>query len=222
MADIRIISFMRVVSLRDDNWDVVLQETINCLNQGGVVILPTDTVYGIAASAYDEQALKKLFSIKKRDPDKPLPVFIDNSAMAHEIAHIDNRLDGFLKKIWPGAVTVVVPKKIKLPDLVTANLQSVGLRIPQYTSVIRLLAQLSYPLAVTSANISGEDDIFEASQIMGTFSDIDIQPDLFIDAGDLPKSKPSTIIDFTEEGKPRILREGAVLGEGLLQLFKNF
>ena len=184
-----------------------IQEAVEVLNSGGVIIYPTDTLYGLGANVMNESAVKKTFQIKKRSLAKPMPLIIKNIVWAKGLAHINKRQEDMLEKIWPGKVTVVMAKKGIVPDIVTSGQKTVGMRVPDHLFVDQLLGKFGYPLTSTSANISGDEGTGDIYKIIETFSGEACRPDLIIDVGILPKSEPSTVLDLTG-GKPKIIRVG--------------
>ncbi len=206
------------VDLNKDSSDVI-REAVNVLNYGGTVVYPTDTLYGLGANALNEIAIRKVFRIKKRSFSKPLPMIVRDCSWVKELANIKHRHAGIIKKVWPGKVTVVLGKKDIVPGALTAEFNSVGIRIPDYIFTDRLLAKFGYPLTSTSANISGQVPTNDINKIIEIFSKSAEKPDLIIDAGILPKSEPSMIIDLTGD-KPKILRISPTKPEKLLKLLE--
>jgi|SRR3989344_1777907 len=197
----------------------VIRETVNVLNSGGTIIYPTDTLYGLGANAINEIAVRKIFRIKDRSFSKPLPVIVRDYSWVKKLANIKPGNEEIMKKVWPGKVTIVLTKKDIVPDVLTAELNSVGIRIPDYMFVDRLLAKFGRPLTSTSANISGQEPTNDINKIIEVFSKSIIKPDLIIDAGILPKSEPSMIIDLTGS-KPKVLRISSTKPEKLLELLE--
>lgn len=179
------------------------------LGRGQAVVCPTDTVYGLLADATNEKAVKRIFEVKKRDEKKPLPVFVKNVDMAKKYAKIDEGMEGFLREIWPGKITVALPVKTEsdLAKLTYAESKTVALRMPNSKIVLDLLNKLNKPLIGTSANIAGLPSTVKIDEIYRQFEDREMRPDLVLDAGNLPNSNPSTIIDFSGN-KPQIIRSG--------------
>ena len=206
------------VDLNKDYSDVI-REAVNVLNSGGTVIYPTDTLYGLGANALDEIAVRKIFRIKERSFSKPLPIIVRNYPWVKELAEIKKRHEEIFKKVWPGKVTIVLPKKDIIPGVLTAEFNSVGIRIPDYIFTDKLLAKFGYPLTSTSANISGQEPTNDINRIIEIFSKSTEKPDLIIDAGILPKSEPSMIIDLTGD-KPKVLRISPTKPEKLLELLE--
>lgn len=205
------------IDLNKDHSKAV-REAIRVLEAGGVIIYPTDTLYGIGCNALDEKAIKKVFEIKERLMSKPLPIIVRNIKWAKEFAYVNKRNQEILNKVWPGKVTVVLPKKETIPDILTAGHKTIGLRIPDYPLVERLLRIFGYPITSTSANISDEESTQDINKIIETFSKrLTKQLDLILDVGILPKSDPSAILDLTTD-KTKILRSGPSKSEEFLKL----
>ncbi len=194
-------------------------EVKKVLLQGGVAVCPTDTVYGFIAHAGEREAVKKIFRIKERDISKPLAVFIRDFEAVENLAEINETQREFLKKVWPGKVTAVcAAKSLDFPEYIISSDGKMGLRMPDYEFLNQLLSVAGFPLAQTSANISGSPASGNIGEIMLQLEKFSRKPDLILDAGNLPESLPSTVIDLTTS---KILREGAVSEEhifGLLDL----
>ena len=199
------------------NYDDVIVEACRILRLGGVVVYPTDTVYGLGVNACDSFAVNQIFKIKKRAYSKPLPIIARNIKWVEALAFLNAKTRKVVELIWPGAVTAVLPGRNQVSSMVTAGGSSVGVRIPDFVFTDRLLGRFGYPLTATSANISGEEATNDAGKIIERFTNSICRPNLIIDAGILPKSKPSTVIDFTS-GLPKVLRVGPSRPEQLLKL----
>ncbi|KKT15741.1 MAG: hypothetical protein UV98_C0045G0009 [Parcubacteria group bacterium GW2011_GWB1_43_6] len=184
---------MMVLKIKDQKVD----ELAKLIKKGGVVVCPTDTVYGLICDAKNKKAVTRIYLIKKRTKNKPLPVFVRNIAMAKTLVKIDKDQEGFLKKVWPGAVTVILKSK---------NRQgTIGIRIPNHKFVLNLVKRAG-PLAETSANISGQPSTTKIREVLRYFKGRKYQPDLVLNAGDLKPANPSQIIDLTGL-EPVILRK---------------
>lgn len=184
-----------------------LTAALEVLKNGGVIVYPTDTVYGLGANACDFKAAEQVFKIKNRSLNKPLPIIARNLNWVKEIAFVPPKLENILSKIWPGGVTIILPKKDVIPKVITAGRKNVGIRIPDFVFTDKLLGRFGYPLTATSANLSGEEGAGDVGKIIKAFREQLWQPDLILDAGVLPKNQPSTILDLSTI-KPRILRVG--------------
>jgi len=212
---------MRVlpVDLNRD-YEAVISEACQILRAGGTVIYPTDTVYGLGANACDSVAVEKVFQIKQRPRSKPLPILVRNLEWAKELAYIDKKQEKILRAIWPGPVTVILPKREHVSPLVVANGVTIGLRVADFPLVDRLLGKFGYPLTATSTNLVGQAQARDSNKILATFAELSKKPNLFIDAGILPVTEPSTVLDLTGE-EPKILRVGPANPGKLLKLLQE-
>ncbi len=201
--------------LRESEEAVV--EAAKTMLKGGTVVFPTDTVYGLGCDATDEAAIKKIFKIKKRQERKPLSIIVRDLAMAKKVAYIDTKLERALNLIWPGAITVILSKKYKLPQILTANQTTIGLRIPDYKLTYLLSEDMGRPYVATSANISGEIATTKIRSVLRYFEGEIHRPDLILDAGDLKFSQPSTVLDLSGRS-PKIVRIGPVNKKELLEI----
>lgn len=182
-----------------------IQKAAEIIKNGGLVISPTDTVYGFLADARNQKAVEKIFKIKKRPKTKPLAVFVKDIKMAKKYAFINKKQGEFLKKNWPGKITIILKSKNNLPEGLMAKNKTIGIRISDYKLINLLLKKINFPLAQTSANISGNQATTRIKEVLEQFAGKRIKPDLIIDAGDLPENRPSKVIDLTNE-KPLIIR----------------
>jgi L-threonylcarbamoyladenylate synthase len=206
------------VDLKSD-YSEAITEAVNMLKTGGVVVCPTDTVYGLMANACDCNTVEQVFRIKERPISKPLPIIARNMAWVKELVEFPEKLEETLAEIWPGATTIILPRKKVIPKIVTAGSPNVGIRIPKYELIDKILAKFGYPLTATSANISGEEPTGNIKKVIASFKDKIWKPDLILDAGNLPKSEPSTILDLSTIN-PKILRVGPSNPEQLLKLLR--
>lgn len=196
---------MEILKLGQKNFTEIVKKVSNFIRQGRVLVLPTDTVYGLVVDATNKKAVEKLFKIKKRKKEKPIPIFVKDIRTVKKIAQIDKKQEKFLKKVWPGKITVILKKKIGA-RLYGIDKKMIGLRTPNYKLVNILLKKLNRPLTGTSANISGKPASTKIKEVIRQFKNKKYQPDLVIDAGNLPKNRPSTVIDLSRE-KIKILRK---------------
>lgn len=215
---------MKQVQLKLNNKSQIkeISETAaEILKNGGVVVYPTDTLYGLGANALDENAVLKIYKIKKRDRNKPLPIIAKDLKMVKRIACVDSGVEKMLNKIWPGPITIVLRKKDIIPYALTGNEETVAVRIPNNEFILALMDKIDFPITATSANISGEKNLLDPDKIISKFKSGELKPDLFINAGKIKNSKPSTIIDLTT-GIPRILRVGIVGMNEMKEFFEKF
>ena len=177
--------------------DVKIADLAEWLKKGKVAVCPTDTVYGLVADAINQTAVNKIFKIKQRKSGKPISIFVRDLKMAKGFAVIGKEQEKIIKSVWPGRTTLILKPKRKLPKGIGRAGKEIGLRIPDYKIISRLLSVSNSPLTGTSANISGKPASTKIKEIISQFKNQKHQPDLVIDCGNLPKNKPSTIIDLT-------------------------
>lgn len=186
------------------------------LQKGEVIIFPTDTVYGLICDATNKKAIDKLFEIKKRPFKKPIGIFVKEIEMAKRFAKIDERQEKFLRKLGKKLAKITFIFKKKNYETRTGNLsglvgagETIGIRIPDYKLIKDLFEKIDFPLAQTSANISGQPATTKIKEVLEQFEAEGSRPDLLLDAGNLPEAKPSTVVDLTAQ-EPRILRKGEI------------
>src|SRR3989344_7294994 len=203
------------------DYSEALKEAVRVLREGGTVVYPTDTIYGIGCNATDFKAVETIYRIKDRPESKPLSVIARNMAWIRELAFVPPKLEPILEQLWPGAITIILPKKPIIPSIVTAGGDTVGLRIPDYELTDKLMAKFGYPIISTSANMAGmgDEQAGNIAHVIENFKPRMWQPDLVLDAGNLPLSSASTIIDFSTV-KPKIIRIGAVKPRQLETILK--
>lgn len=188
-----------------------LKTAAEVLARGGIAAIPTDTVYGFAACVQDEAAIAKLYQIKERSLNKSIAVLLGDADQAHLVAReFPAKALRLAARYWPGALTIIIRKKDGLPSDLTSN-DLVGLRIPDL-DFTRKLIRITGPLAVTSANISGEPPAKSVSEFAEAIGD---RLDLIIDGGPSSGGVPSSVINCAAEPAV-ILREGAIPGKELM------
>ena len=163
---------------------------------GNVVIFPTDTVYGFLADATNKEAVKRVFQIKQRSFKKLLPLFVKDIEMAKKIAYISKGQEKFLRKSWPGKVTVVLKRKKSSIKLYGVRQETIALRIPKFNPINFLLKELGVPLVGTSANIAGEPSSGKLKEVLKQFKGKQHQPNFAVDGGVL-SGKLSKVVDIT-------------------------
>ena len=209
---------MEVVVLQE-NQEEALEKAEAVIKSGGLVAVPTDTVYGIIGDATRADAIERLYALKQRPKEKAFPAFVKDIAMARWFAYISDAKARFLETMWPGAVTVIFHHKEKLPPLLTAGMDTMALRIPNAPFLLALLARVDVPLAQSSANLSGMAPATSAQAVFASFEHQKQKLDLVIDGGEIAGT-PSAIIDLTA-GEPRIIRSGLMNGGELQALFES-
>ncbi len=182
-----------------------LKEIKTVLDQDGIIIFPTDTVYGIGCNCYSIEGLKKLFAFKNRPLSKPINVLTDSVTKIETVAkELNSKERELIKKYLPGELTIIVDKKENVPDLLTANLTTVGVRIPNHKMALEILKNYPYPLATTSVNLAGESPGVEVEDFLEEFQN---KVDIIVDGGKSPIGVASTIVRV-ENNEIKILREG--------------
>lgn len=186
------------------------------VRKGGVIAYPTDTVYGLGCDPFNESAVTRLLQIKHRD-QKPLPVLISSINRARHVADFTLLEKKFIKAVWPGAVTILVTRKSRLPPYVTFGAKEVGLRIPKHIIAQRLIAQTGGYLVGTSANLTSKKSPINAN---GVHLQLGESVDLILDGGETTLKKESSVVRICRTGL-EILREGAVSSAQLTQVFRQ-
>jgi L-threonylcarbamoyladenylate synthase len=189
-----------------------VRRAADLLRAGEVVALPTETVYGLAANALDEKAVAKIFQIKGRPANNPIIVHIAGIEMAKRcVKNWPQLAHKFSKSFWPGPLTIVLPRAEKIPDIVTAGSETVGIRWPSHPFIQAVIRECNFPLAAPSANLSNCVSPTNAehvrAQLAGKIS-------LIVDGGQSQVGIESTVLDLTVS-PPRILRPGMIHAESL-------
>ena len=182
------------------------EDAVHILLEGGLVVFPTDTVYGVAASSLSPEAVARIYEAKERPRTMAIPVMVAEPDQVSEVAFPQPGFEALAQAFWPGPLTIVLPKTPVLPPIVTAGGNTVALRIPDHPLVLQLLAAARIPLAVTSANRSGQPPARTAQE---AWEQLHGRVDVILDGGPAPGGQPSTILDLTHS-PPRILREGPI------------
>lgn len=179
------------------------------LKSGKLIVYPTDTVYGIGGVISSEETLKNIYKAKERSFKSPLIVLVSDIKKIDEIAYIDenNReaIEKLIAKFWPGGLTIILKKKEWVPNIMTANGDTVGVRMPALDTALKIIDSAGGLLPTTSANISGEKTPRAYDELSEVFKK---RVDILVDGGKSPLGTESTIIDMS--GKPKILRLGAI------------
>ena len=178
------------------------------LRAGGIVALPTDTVYGIGVALDAPGGIERLFAAKRRPPEKGIMLLLDDATQAGSIGVMTPAAQALAAACWPGGLTVIVPQRpdVTLPAALTGGAPTIGLRAPDHDAP-RALARAVGPLPVTSANASG---LPEASDAAGILEQLGDAVELILDGGPAHGGPPSTVVDCPVDGEARILRAGAI------------
>lgn len=188
-------------------------KALEVLNSGGLVAFPTDTVYGVAALAFDPAGIERIYEAKGRDMAKAIPILVGSTDQLPRVTRLlTPSAQALAAHFWPGALTLVVPKHPDLPENLSQT-PTVGVRMPDYPFTLDLLVQ-SGPLAVTSANLSGQENPRTAGDVLWQLGG---RIELILDGGPTPGGVPSTVVDCTGVD-PKILRQGAIPAEEIARI----
>ena len=190
--------------------DEGIRKSVEIIENGGVIIFPTDTVYGIGCNPYDTNAVKKIYEIKSREKIKSLPVLASSIEIVKQISIIDEFTEKIIKKYWPGPLTLIL--KLKDKNLKESlNLEDkIAVRIPNSVCTLKLLNKCNL-LVGTSANVSGDSSFTDPQECMKNVKNYDI----FVDGGTITSKGESTIIEIENE-KIHFIREGALKKEDIV------
>ncbi len=187
--------------------DRTIHRAAQIIKKGGLVAFPTETVYGLGADAFNALAVARIFEVKKRPYFDPLIVHVANPSNVEKLAkETPSNARKLIEKFWPGPLTIVLLKEEKIPDIVTAGLPTLAIRMPNHPMALALIEESNCPIAAPSANPFGYLSPTTAEHVRDQLGD---QVDLILDGGPCPVGVESTIVSFSEE-KPMLLRPGGV------------
>ena len=196
-----------------------LKEPAKIIRDGGIVIFPTETVYGIGTNGLDEKAIKKIYEVKQRSFNKPISLLVNNIEMVNKIAKNISKLEyEIMETFFPGPLTIILEKRSIIPNILTANTNTVGIRMPSGKIAKKLIEYAGVPIATPSANISGRPS---GTNIRDIQKDFEGKVDYFIDNGESKIGIPSTIVKVINE-KIHILREGSISKEQINKIVQNY
>ena len=197
----------KYLDLKEDKDYAKLEKIGEIIKKGGIVVFPTETVYGIGTNALNEDAVKRLYETKKRPLNKAISLLVSDTEMIEQVAKNITELEyGLIKEFFPGPLTIILNKKDIVPDIVTAGGSTVGVRMPENEIAIKLIEYAGVPIAAPSANISGNPSGTELHTIMNEFKE---NVDYYIDGGKSKIGLASTIVQVID-GVSHILREGSI------------
>ena len=198
------INLMKIIKIDKTNPEPdKIEIVIRAMKDGSIVVYPTDTVYGIGANIFDDKAILKVFSIKKRSRKKPFSICLSRIEDINKVAIIDNETEDMIRKILPGPYTLILKKNNEISSLLTAGSDRIGIRIPNNRICMDLTRD--FPITSTSANLSGFDVPESAEEVL---EQLGASVDIMIDAGTCEHGLPSTVIDMTVH-PPKVIRKGA-------------
>jgi L-threonylcarbamoyladenylate synthase len=184
-----------------------VREAARILQRDGLVVYPTDTIYGLGADAFSEEAILRVFEAKQRPLGNPISIAVADREMIDGVARVDRAAEFLIDRLLPGPVTLVLPAKKTISGLLTGGTKMIGIRYPRHPVALALISCLDSPITATSANVSGAKDPVTADEC-------NVPYDFLIDGGRLPGT-PSTVVDTVSR---RVIRAGAELNEVLALL----
>ncbi len=207
---------MQTVRVQDTPQENIVKTAASVLKQGGLVIFPTETVYGAGVDATNPEAVAKLLSYKSRREGKPLSIAVTDQEMAGHYVELNKQAKTLYRQFMPGPITIVSKSKGMVAEGVASEFGTLGTRIPDYRLVLEIVRAFGKPITATSANASGKKRPYTISDILSNISEKQKGLiDLIIDAGTLPKNEPSTVIDTTLS-TPVTLRGGELSQRALV------
>ena len=207
----------KYIDLRNSIDYTKLKMPAEIIKQGGIVIFPTETVYGIGVNAFDENAVKKIYDIKRRPLNKPISLLVSDMDMVNKVAENITELEyKLMERFFPGPFTIILKKRDIVPNIVTANSDTVGIRMPSGEIARKLVEYAGVPIATPSANISGKPSGTNLEEIL---KDFDGKVDCYVDGQESQLGIASTIVKVVD-GIPCILREGSITREQIEKVCK--
>ncbi|MGC9017404.1 MAG: L-threonylcarbamoyladenylate synthase [Caldimicrobium sp.] len=198
-------------------FDDFLKEIALLLKKGKVGAIPTETFYGLAANPFSEEALNRLFYLKRRPSDKPILLLLGRlEDLSKVCARVPSLALKLIKAFWPGPLTLVLPAKKDLSPLLTAGTKTIGVRLSSCELTRRIAKAFGGPITGTSANLSGNPPCRTAEEVLQQIPEIDF----VVDSGETKGDKPSTVIEVLDK-EVKLIREGAIAFEEILQVLKN-
>lgn len=199
-----------IINISNNSKEEIIKKAITVLKNGGLIIFPTETMYGIGADATNQTAINKLLKYKTRREGKPLSIAVDSLKMAKKYVEINPTAENLYINFLPGPLTIISKSLGKVAKGVESETKTLGIRMPKYPLVLDILSAFKKPITATSANASYKKRPYCVKDILDNISDKQKNLiDLIIDAGQLPKNEPSTVVDTTLNERT-ILRQGDI------------
>ncbi|MBD3330455.1 threonylcarbamoyl-AMP synthase [Candidatus Peregrinibacteria bacterium] len=195
---------MRNLKIDSEN---IVEKTASVLRGGGIVMHPTETCYGLAVDIFNERALDRLYKLKGMPKDKPLSILVDSISMAMDYGKFSPKAMELAHNFWPGPLAIMVPRTEKLPEFFNSGYDAVSIRYSPLHFCKNFVRKLKNPVTTTSANISGEEELYEVD--LKKHPELKYDLDLIVDGGIIEKNPPSTIIKIDDE-KVNVVREGGI------------
>ncbi|WP_353093707.1 L-threonylcarbamoyladenylate synthase [Tissierella praeacuta] len=209
----------KIVKIDKNNVDKdLISEAVNIIKNSGIVAFPTETVYGLGANGFDESAIKKIFEAKGRPQDNPLILHVHSMEKVEELVEeVPDIARKCMEEFWPGPLTILFRRSNNVPDMITAGLDTVAIRMPEHRIALELIKMSDVPIAAPSANTSGRPSPTSADHVI---EDLMNKVDMIIDGGDTGIGLESTVLDLSGDS-PMILRPGGVTKEQLQRIIPN-
>ncbi len=199
---------MRVVKYIRSQEEKILEESCEVLRKDGIVIFPSDTVYGLLGNALSSKVVDKVIAFKERPPGKPISIFLSDLDEIKKWVKINEKKLLLLKIILPGPFTVILPTKDKVVKKLESEDDGLGIRVPDYPLITKLVRKCGFPLTATSANLHGERNVYNVTSFIKTLSQKKRRLiELVVDRGRLPRNKPSTVMELMDDNL-QTLRKG--------------
>lgn len=205
---------MRVLKVSEVGLERAVEEAVERLRSGGLVVYPTETCYGLGAAVDDLRAVERVYRVKRRPFDRPLTVIVADVEMWSRYAYITPEASKLIRRFLPGPLTIILWKKLTVPDLV--NPDRIGARISSHPVAQALVERLGKPITATSANLHGGPNPYKVEEVCEGV-------DLVLDYGELPRRPPSTIVDLTVK-PPAVYRaypDGPFTSEEVLKALED-
>ena len=190
-----------------------IQKASRIVSDGGIIVFPTDTAYGVGCNPFNKKAVDKIYKIKNRPKSKPFPILVYSMKEANQIADFDSDSQRLAEKFWPGPLTLILKLKDSRIKKSLDVEEKIAIRIPNNKCLLELLSTCKF-LIGTSANISGQESFTNSEECYKSLSDFDV----FLDGGNIEGKGESTILEI-KDGKPIIHRSGALRKEEIIELF---
>jgi len=195
-----------------------IEEAATWIRQGGVIVIPTDTLYGLAVDPFNATAVARIFAIKGRSRDQALPLLAaDPTQIAAHFGPLPQPVERLAARFWPGPLTLLLPAPTTFAPEVSGGTGLVGVRVPADAIARAVCAGAGRPITATSANVSGQPATADPDEVERTLGDA---VDFLLDTGSTPGGAPSTIVD-TAAGRPRLIRAGAVPWDDIVRCLQD-
>lgn len=212
---------MEILKLSEISIEEAAVRAADVLREGGIILYPTDTIYGLGGDALSDEAVAHVRALKGRDEGKPLHALVRDLAIANEYAEVDVETTRLVHALPKGKVSFIAPKRAGLDTGIAHGIETFGFRIPDHAFCQALLSAFGGPITATSANTAGEDPQPTVPQILAQLGIGILGIDLIIDDGASESGLPSTIIDMSSGPHPVILREGAVAASDVWEVLSQ-